>query len=118
MQLSKFYKFDLTPQIKGYVEWQLEHYREDKRELEEYKRDLIPSATLGYSFSPGGGSAERTTEDVAVRIETNAYVEQLERSCKAIERALSYLGELDMRLRPQNDGRGCPRAADHRRLFP
>jgi len=96
--LSKFYKFDLTPQIKGYVEWQLEHYREDRRELEEYKRDAIPSATPGYSLAPGGCSTSRTTEDIAVRIETNVYVEQLERSCKAIERVLSHLCETDMKL--------------------
>ena len=97
--MSKFYKFDLTPQVKGFVEWQLEHYREDKRELEEYKRDAIPSATPGYSLSGGcSGSTSRTTEDVAIRIETNVYVEQLERSCGAIERALSHFDATDMKL--------------------
>lgn len=97
--MSKFYKFDLTPQVKGFVEWQLEHYREDKRELEEYKRDAIPSATPAYSLVGGcSHGVSRTTEDVAVRIETNVYVERLERSCKAIERVLSHLCETDMKL--------------------
>lgn len=47
------YKFDLSPAIKSTVEWQLQYYREDLRQLETYKRDLIPSGVQGYSPTAG-----------------------------------------------------------------
>lgn len=94
------YKFSLNPRIKGIVEWQLEHYAEDKRQLEEMKRDMIPSPTASYSLTGGvsGGDTNRTTESIAVRISTNPYIMQTERSCTAIERALSRCNETDAKL--------------------
>lgn len=47
-ELSK-YKFSLNPKTKSYVEWILQHYREDKRQLEEYKQNLMPATTQNYS---------------------------------------------------------------------
>lgn len=94
------YKFSLNPRIKGIVEWQLEHYAEDKRQLEETKRDMIPSPTASYSLTGGvsGGDTNRTTENVAVRIATNPYIMQTERSCTAIERVISGCNETDIKL--------------------
>ena len=94
------YKFSLTPKIKGIVEWQLQHYNDDKRQIEQLKNDMIPSPTAGYSLAGGvsGGGTSRTTENVAVRIATNPYIMQTERSCKAIERVLSRCNETDSKL--------------------
>ena len=94
------YKFSLNPRIKGIVEWQLEHYVEDRRQLEEIKRDMIPSPTASYSLTGGvsGGDTNRTTENVAVGIATNPYIMQTERSCKAIERVISGCNETDIKL--------------------
>lgn len=93
------YKFALSPRIKGMVEWQLEHYYDDIRLLEEYKRDLIPSATPAYSVeSSGGHNANRSTENIAERILTNPYIIQAERSCKAISRVIENLTDIDKQL--------------------
>ncbi|WP_312611452.1 hypothetical protein [Oscillibacter sp.] len=94
------YKFSLTPKIKGIVEWQLQHYNDDKRQIEQLKNDMVPSPTAGYSLTGGvsGGGTSRTTENVAVRISTNPYIMQTERSCKAIERVLSRCNETDSKL--------------------
>ena len=58
------YKFSLKPEIKSTVEWELSSYRENKRQLEKAKRDLIPSGVQGYSLTAGvdGGEAKRSTE--------------------------------------------------------
>ena len=40
------YKFDLAPKVKGIVEWHLEHYHEDKAQLESLKNDMVPSPML------------------------------------------------------------------------
>ena len=94
------YKFDLSPAIKATVEWQLQYYREDLRQLEEYKRDLIPSGVQGYSPTAGvdGGVVSRTTEDVAFRLISSTYIRRLEITCEAIGRVLSKLDEVDLKL--------------------
>lgn len=93
------YKFDLSPSIKATVEWQLQYYREDLRQLEEVKRDLIPSPVPSYSQTTGAaGEAKRMTEDIAMRMISSPYIRRLEISCEAISRVLSNLDEIDLKL--------------------
>ena len=94
------YKFTLKPQIKATVEWELSSYREDKRQLEKVKRDLIPSGVQGYSLTAGvdGGDSKRSTEDVAMKIISAPYIRRLEINVEAIERALARFDNLDMKL--------------------
>jgi len=94
------YKFSIPSRLKGFIEWQLEHYPEDKREIEQYKKDMVPSPTQQYSLTGGvdGGETHRTTEDVAFRIATSQYIKHLEASCKAVEAALNGEDETSRRL--------------------
>lgn len=93
------YKFALSPSIKATVEWQLQYYKEDRRQLEEYKADLIPSATPAYTFDKGGSNeAHRSTEDIAMKIISSPYVRRLEISCEAIRRALDSCDSIDLQL--------------------
>jgi RinA family phage transcriptional activator len=93
------YKFALSAKIKGMVEWQLEHYHEDKRQLEQYKTDLIPSPVQKYSKTAGcSHGISRSTEDISERIITNAYVLQTERSCQAIESVMQRLDDIDRQI--------------------
>ncbi len=94
------YKFDLALEVKTTVEWTLGRYHEDKRELERYKNDLIPSATAGYSLSGGvsKGSTSNPTESVGIRMASSPYILWTERNCTAIERVLGMLDDTDKRL--------------------
>lgn len=94
------YKFSLKPEIKSTVEWELSSYRDDKRQLEKVKRDMIPSPVQGYSLTAGvdGGEAKRTTEEVTMRVISAPYIRRLEISVEAIERALTRFDSLDMKL--------------------
>lgn len=93
------YKFALSPSIKATVEWQLQYYREDKRNLEQYKEALIPSATPAYSLEQGGSKeAHRTTEDITMKIIASPYIRRLEMSCEAIRRALDGCDSIDLQL--------------------
>lgn len=80
------------------VEWQLEHYWQDKQNLEQFWRDSLPSATPNYSGMPGGSDVGRNAEDTALRIISSPYVAQTERSVKAIEKVLSATNDIDKRL--------------------
>ena len=94
------YKFDLAPAVKTTVEWVLGRYHEDKRELERYKTDLIPSATASYSVSSGTskGGTSNPTESVGIRMVTSPYIFWTERNCTAVERVLSMLDDTDKEL--------------------
>lgn len=94
------YKISLKPEIKAAVEWQLSSYREDKRQLEKVKRELIPSGVQGYSLTAGvdGGGAKRSTEEVAMKIISAPYIRRLEINVEAIERALKRFDETDVKL--------------------
>lgn len=82
------YKFSLAPKIKGYVEWQLEHYHEDKRQMEEYKRDMMPPGIANYSGMWGGSEPGDPTATTVERIVTSPYIITTERNVKAVDRAL------------------------------
>lgn len=92
------YKYSMPPRVKSMVEWQLEHYWQDKQNLEQFWRDSLPSATPNYSGIPGGSDVGRNAEDTALRIISSPYVAQAERSVKAIEKVLSATNDIDKRL--------------------
>jgi len=94
------YKFSLPSEIKATVEWQLRYYREDKRQLNEIKRDMIQSGVQGYSLTAGvdGGEATRTTEDIAIKMVSAPYIRRLEITIEAIDRALELMDETDKKL--------------------
>lgn len=94
------YKYSVPTGIRNAVEWHLEHYPEDKRQLEQYKREMIPSPTQSYSLTAGvdGGEAHRSTEEVALRIASAQYVRMLEITCTAVEKALKAEDEIGRKL--------------------
>ncbi len=94
------YKFVLAPKVRGFVEWQLERYHEDKKQLELYKKDMIPSNTPSYSLVGGvsNGSTSNPTESFGIKMVTSPYILSTERSCMAIEKVLDGLSETDRRL--------------------
>lgn len=89
----------LQPRIRDFVAWQLEHYQQNRQQLEEVKRDMIPSATPKYAPSGGhSNEASRSTEDIALQITSSVYVQHLERTVKAIEAVISKLDSTDTQL--------------------
>lgn len=89
----------LQPRVRDFVAWQLEHYRDNKMQLEEYKRDMIPSPTPTYGGTGGhGNEAHRSTEDIVERISSSAYIRNLEQTVKAIQYVIDRLDDTDLRL--------------------
>lgn len=86
--------------MKSYVEWQLEHYHEDKRQLEQYRLELMPASTANYNFNGGGRSSEpgNPTERAAIKMATNPYILATERSIRAIEAVMERCDETDIKL--------------------
>lgn len=92
------YKFSLQEPIKRYVEWSLEHYNEYKQELELQKDALMPCLVPSYNSMPHSSEPGRQTENIAVRLATSAYVNNLESTIKAIDNALMNCDDIDKKL--------------------
>lgn len=98
MTTSK-YKFALTHKVRGYIEWQLEHYHEDKKQLEEYKMEMMPNCTTSYNLAqPSNRNNSDITAKTALNLATSPYIMATERSLRAIEKVLSRCDETDKRL--------------------
>lgn len=94
------YKFSLQPRPRNTAIWTLEHYHEDKRQMEDYKKQFIPSGTSPYSLTGGikAGEAGRPTENAALKIASSPYLRTTEWNIAAVERALGNLDEIDIKI--------------------
>jgi len=88
----------LQTQLRDFCIWELEHYHENRRQLEEVKRDSIPSPTPSYEGTSHGSEASRTTENVALRICSAQYIKRLEDSVRGVGRVVSVLSQVDRKL--------------------
>lgn len=90
----------LSPRVRGFVEWRLEHFREDKRVLNEYRATLMPSNTPHYGLEAAGGQSGsgRPTEALGVKLSTNPYILEIERAVLAIQYVTDRLTPERLRL--------------------
>ena len=93
------YKYSLNEKIKGYVEFQLAHYNEIKRDLDREKDAMMPSTVAKYGIGGGHGSdASRTTENIGLRMVTSPYIRNLEQTADALGRVIGKLDDTDLKL--------------------
>ena len=94
------YKFTVTGKIRDFVEWQLTHYWENTKQLEQYKMDMIPSPTPSYSLTGGGGgnSESRPSEQLVLRMVTDRYIVETTRIVESIKSVLEHTSDDDLRL--------------------
>ena len=89
----------LNNQIRGYIEWELIHYHEDKRQLTECKNSFIPSGIANYDLDAGGRSGVgNPTEKAAIKIVSNPYIRTLEIKIAAIDRVLAKCDKTDLKI--------------------
>jgi len=88
----------LSSPLRNYIEWRVEHYREDRHKLAAARDALMPSGVPDYGGTGGGSGTASTTEAAALRLVTNAYIVNLERTINAIERVLQTSEKIDIDL--------------------
>lgn len=93
------YKFTLAPALRDYIEWQIEYYPDNKRQLTALKEDMIPSQISQYGPRAGSGfdSEQRPTEDIAIKLNAE-YIREQERIINAIDSVFNRLGDQDREL--------------------
>lgn len=92
------YKFTLAVALRDFIEWQIEYYPDNKRDLALFKDSMIPSQISQYGYKTGSFDSEkRPTEDITIR-RNPTYIMEQERIINAIESVLSNLNEQDLEL--------------------
>ena len=92
------YKFTLAVALRDFIEWQIEYYPDNKRELATFKESMIPSQISQYGHKTGTFDSEkRPTEDITIR-RNPTYIMEQERIVNAIESVLNNLTEQDLEL--------------------
>ena len=93
------YKFTLAVALRDFIEWQIEYYPDNKRELAVFKDSMIPSQISQYGLKEGSSfdSEKRPTEEITIR-RNPAYIMEQERIVNAIESVLNNLTEQDLEL--------------------
>ena len=93
------YKFTLAVALRDFIEWQIEYYPDNKRQLAMFKESMIPSQISQYGQKTGGSfdSEKRPTEEITIR-RNPTYIMEQERIINAIESVYDKLSDLDKEL--------------------
>lgn len=75
-----------------YIEHELYNYDETKREIEELREDIIEKAPL-KEVVPGTGFISDPTARKAIKLVTSTAIARMERTVRAIDRALARLSD-------------------------
>ena len=95
------YKVSLPPPIKSLAEWQLENYRQDKKQLEQLEMDMIRHPIANYDYfsgSRGSPGENRPTENNAILILSAPYLQRIGMGVQAVEFALRGIEKTDLQL--------------------
>ena len=88
----------LTAKLRGFMEWQLEHYPENRRRLKEEQKYLTELRAVDWSTAGVDSAPGRPAENAAERLESDKYIRELKRSTEAVEKVLEKLSEEDRTL--------------------
>ena len=88
----------LNRKIKSYILYEIEMYHENKRQLAEYKQDIIEASPLPADGQPRGSGLSNPVESKAIKIDSSAYIRKTEQTIKAIERAFSRVSSNHYRV--------------------
>ena len=78
----------MDKRLKGFILWELEHYPENKRQLERFKYDMITAKDYTIDGQPRQTGAGDPTARKVEQLESSAYIRQTEQTLEAIERVL------------------------------
>ena len=96
--MAKYGKTLETP-LREFIEWRIEYYHENKRQLAAEKAAMIPSQISQYGYKAGSGfdPEQRPTEDISIRLSAE-YIYQQEKFITVFESVYEKLSNQDKEL--------------------
>ena len=81
----------INRRIKDYIIYELQMYHENKRQLEEYKRDILEGKDYTVSDMPRGGMTSDNTYSKCEKLLSSAYILKTEQMINVIESVINSL---------------------------
>lgn len=79
--------------IYRYIEYELYHYQQYKREIKEIREEILESGSFWGNGTPRGNKIGNPTEDKTVKLMTTPALLQMEKIIKAVENVLPNLSK-------------------------
>ena len=92
------YNFCLPHKVKKYIEYELEHFYENKKNLREIEESMISLNSPSLTFNGNGGEISKPTEKNAIKIASSLYIKKTDETIHKIEKVINGLDDLDKNL--------------------
>ena len=81
----------IRKEIYKYVDYELQHYEENKKELERMKLEIIEKSPQSSDGQPRGNMCGNPTEQKAIKLVSSVAIRKIEQNIRAIERVKNTL---------------------------
>ena len=88
----------LERRVRDYILYAIENYHENKRQLEEYRLDVIESKDYTIDGQPRGTDTTDSTQAKAIKLQSSPWLIQTERTTRAIEKELKCLPQFKIKV--------------------
>lgn len=83
----------IDKKVYKYIDYELQHYEDSKRELEHLRNEILEKGTTPADGQPRGNTVGNPTEQKAMKLVSSTALLKIERNLKAIDRVYTKLSE-------------------------
>ncbi len=83
----------IDKKVYKYIDYELQHYEENKKELERLREEILDKGTKPADGQPRGNTVGNPTEQKAMKLVSSTALLKIERNLKAIDRVYNQLSE-------------------------
>lgn len=83
----------IDKKVYKYIDYELQHYEENKRELERLREEILDKGTTPADGQPRSNTTGNPTEQKAMKLVSSTALLKIERNLKAIDRVYNQLSE-------------------------
>ena len=83
----------IDKEVYKYINHELQHYEENKKELERLKAEIIEQSPGPSDGQPRGNTTGNPTEQKTMKLLTSAAILRIERTTKAIDKIYNQLNK-------------------------
>ena len=83
----------IDKKVYKYIDYELQHYEENKKELERLRNEILEASPTPADGQPRGNTTSNPTEQKAMKLVSSIALLKIESTIKAIDRVYNQLNE-------------------------
>lgn len=81
----------IDKKVYKYIDYELQHYKENKKELERLREEILEKGTSPADGQPRGNAVGKPTEQKAMKLVSSTAILRIEKNLNAIDRVYNTL---------------------------